>query len=74
MAQIDPVAVGQAGVHSATMRNHADRIARGGGSRRVDNAARARSTCAQRASIRARFGASDPRVQQLYGLCNRLGY
>ncbi|SOB80542.1 hypothetical protein SAMN06297144_1113 [Sphingomonas guangdongensis] len=74
-AQIDPSAVGQSGVHSSTMRNHADRIARErGGAARPDNSARARAVCAQRMELRAKFGSDDPKIRQIFDLCNRLHY
>ncbi|WP_315760375.1 hypothetical protein [Sphingomonas sp. Y38-1Y] len=71
-AQIDPVATGQGAVLSTTMRAHSSRSGRAAS--RAETSAKARSTCAQRASIRARFGADDPRVKQMYALCDRLGY
>jgi hypothetical protein len=74
-AQIDPVVVGQGAVNSSTMRAHANRIAgRSSGGSRAEMRAQARWTCAQREAVRARAGADDPRVRQIFDLCSRLGY
>lgn len=75
-AQIDPVAVGQGAVLSTTMRAHSDRI----GSKRSARA-ESRSTlsprsaryCADLPIYRARFGASDWRVQGLTRACRKAG-
>ncbi|MCW4462601.1 hypothetical protein OK349_12860 [Sphingomonas sp. BT-65] len=40
----------------------------------ASSATRARANCARKAAFRARYGASDPRVLQLYRLCARAGY
>jgi len=38
------------------------------------SASNAERICAQRASMRARYGRDDPRVQRLYRLCAEAGY
>lgn len=46
----------------------------GGGTSAVSSKQRAQATCAQRSALKAKHGAGDPRIQQLYKLCARQGY
>jgi hypothetical protein len=46
----------------------------GGGTRALSTKQRAQATCAQRESLKAKHGANDPRIQQIYKLCAKAGY
>lgn len=62
--------IGTEGIRSATEEAGRGRVGR---TNRQGLSPRAAGYCANKASARARFGADDPRVRDLYRLCREAG-
>jgi hypothetical protein len=68
---MDAAQIGQGQVLSSMVRNHGRTAARrssGGGATAAQI-----SACAQKAQFRSEYGADNPKVQRLYGLCRSIG-
>ncbi|MBU0932735.1 MAG: hypothetical protein KJ585_12150 [Alphaproteobacteria bacterium] len=77
-AQLDAMSWGDASAslgQTQVMSEVINEQARSGGrTSAVSSKQRAQATCAQRDSLKAKHGANDPRIQQLYKLCAKQGY
>ncbi|WP_311267675.1 hypothetical protein [Sphingobium sp. WCS2017Hpa-17] len=75
-AQLDPMSYGEASANLGrvqVMNNAINRQARSGSSA-LTTKQRAQATCANKGSLKAKYGADDARTKKLYSLCAQAGY